>query len=206
MRAVNGVIGSKRSASSTAACASSGSSTSSCHCSGCSASSRTACASWLCVVSTPPASTLNTRLMHSTSDSRSPASSASISIEIEVVARVVAARPKQFLGIPVELLHRQLDLLALARHARRVELPLDPVRPVVQPRRVLLAARPSPSRSSATGTAWRTPPRTRSARSSATAAEQLLEERAHRRRVALDRPRRQRRVRRGCAGARGRGR
>ena len=33
-------------------------------------------------MSTPPASTLNTRLMHSTSDSFSPSSSASISVEM----------------------------------------------------------------------------------------------------------------------------
>ena len=80
IRAVNGAIGSNRSASLTAFFAyRPGSAASSAHWSGCSANSRSACESWLWVVSTPPASRLSTRLMHSSWVSRSPSSSAASS-------------------------------------------------------------------------------------------------------------------------------
>ena len=55
----------------------------------------------------------------------------------EVLARVVAAALEQLGGPVVELLHRLLDLRALLHQGGGVELALDPVRPVVQPGRVL---------------------------------------------------------------------
>ncbi len=81
-RAVKGVIGSKRTTSSTAAGASSGFSARSRHWSGWAANSRTAWASCDCVVSTPPTSTFRTRFMHSTSERRSPSCSAAIRVEM----------------------------------------------------------------------------------------------------------------------------
>ena len=55
----------------------------------------------------------------------------------EVVARVAAPGREHALAPLVELAHRLLDPRAVVHQARRVELALDPVRPVVQPRRVL---------------------------------------------------------------------
>ena len=55
----------------------------------------------------------------------------------EVVAGVVAAALEQLARPLVELGDGALDPLALVHQARPVELPLDPVRPLVQPRRVL---------------------------------------------------------------------
>ena len=51
----------------------------------------------------------------------------------QVVAHVVAAALKQVVGELVELHHRLLDPVALLHQVRGVELPLDPVRPVVEP-------------------------------------------------------------------------
>ena len=78
--------------------------------------------------------------MHSTSDSFSPSVLGRDQRGDQIVAGVLPARLQQLLGVGIELLHRLLDPVALARHARRVELPLDPVGPVVQPRRVLSGA------------------------------------------------------------------
>ena len=55
----------------------------------------------------------------------------------EVVARVAAARGEHALAPHVELAHRLLDPLAVVHQAGRVELTLDPVGPLMQPRCVL---------------------------------------------------------------------
>lgn len=54
----------------------------------------------------------------------------------EVVARRGSAHGQQLVGPGVELLDRALDALAVVHQARGIELALDPVRPIVQARRV----------------------------------------------------------------------
>ena len=54
----------------------------------------------------------------------------------QVLAGIVAARGQQRLGVVVELDHCLLDELALGHERLGVELLLDPVGPVVQPRRI----------------------------------------------------------------------
>jgi hypothetical protein len=105
----------------------------------------------------------------------------------------VAAALKQVVGELVELHHRLLDPVALLHQVRGVELPLDPVRPIVEPcgprelgshhrrdrqRRVRLAELLDELAAPAVGER----------------AGQLLKEAAHRRAVALDRARREGRV------------
>ena len=80
IRAVNGVIGSNLSTSSTAAGTRPGSRASAAHCAGWAANSRIAWDSWAWVVSIPPATTLRTRLTHSSWVSRTPSSSAASSV------------------------------------------------------------------------------------------------------------------------------
>ena len=55
----------------------------------------------------------------------------------QVVARIAAAGREHALAPLVELAHGLLDPRAVVHQARRVELALDPVGPLVQPRRVL---------------------------------------------------------------------
>ncbi len=104
-----------------------------------------------------------------------------------------AALGDQRVGPRVKLRYRLLDLLALGDQAVGVELPLDPVRPFVQPRRV------TQRRAHHRGDHQR---RIRlgerrdelAAPVRSNRAQQLLEERTHRRAVAIDRARRERRV------------
>ena len=135
---MSGVIGSKRSASSAARGASpSGSARSAAHWSGCAASSRTAWASWLWVVSTPPTRMFSTRFSSSTSDEPVALLLGGDERRDEVVGRRVAPAGDQRPDPGVELGDLAVDrrqLLGVGERDR-VELALDPHRPVVQPRR-----------------------------------------------------------------------
>ena len=75
--------------------------------------------------------------MHSASSSRSPSCDGRDQRRDQVVAGVVAAALDQRARPLVELRAGALDRLALVHQAVRVELALDQVRPLVQPRRVL---------------------------------------------------------------------
>ena len=134
--AVNGVIGSALSTSSTARGVRPGCSHSSSHWRGCSANSRIACDSCACVVSMPPAMTFSTRLTHSAWDSRSPPVLRGQQGGEQVVARLRPPPPQQRLDVGVDLGDRALHLGHLAAERADVELPLHQAGPLVQPRRV----------------------------------------------------------------------
>ena len=135
----------------------------------------------------------STRLRSSSSVSRSPASSALISAEIRSSPGAGRRRGDQLVLVGVELGHRLLDLRALGHQAGRVELALDHVRPVVKARGVLersahhLGDHERRVRLGEVGDELEAAVRRY-------AVEQLLQEAAHGRPVAVDGPRRQRRV------------
>jgi hypothetical protein len=80
--------------------------------------------------------TLRTRLTHSTSDSRSPSASAASSVETRSSPGSSRRAGQQRVGVVVELDDGLLDQRALGHQRLGVELLLDPVGPVVQPRGV----------------------------------------------------------------------
>ena len=130
---MNGVTGATRITSETAFGARSGSRASSSHCSGWPANSRSAWASCDWVVSTPPTSTLRTRLRSSASSRRSSPSRAAIRVESRSSPGSARLRGDQHVEVGVELLAGALDLLAVLGERRPVELELDPPRPVGEP-------------------------------------------------------------------------
>ena len=88
-------------------------------------------------------------------DSRSPSSSAASSAEMRSSPGSSRAALEQLARRTRRTRRTACSISSRCSISVGVELPLDPVRPVVEPRARPRAARPSPSRSSAPGRAWR---------------------------------------------------